>query len=56
VVNVFTSDDQYDPVIAMASDGRHVIAWTSWTQDGALGGIYAQRFDASGNPLGMLPW
>ena len=42
--------------VAMASDGRFVVAWQSEHLDGDELGIFAQRFDADGNPLGMLPW
>jgi hypothetical protein len=40
----------------MIPDGRLIVAWQSYLQDGAMSGIFAQRFDSSGNPLGTLPW
>lgn len=32
----------------MNSAGEFVIAWTSDSQDGSTGGVYAQRYDANG--------
>ncbi|MFN8635498.1 MAG: hypothetical protein U0893_16755 [Chloroflexota bacterium] len=49
-VNTTTVDRQWQPAIGVASDGRFVIAWTSETQDGDSGGIYARHFDADGTP------
>ena len=48
LVNSFTAgvQDEYD--IAFAADGSYVVVWESSLQDGDLGGIYAQRFDANG--------
>jgi hypothetical protein len=51
-VNTWTQDDQMTPSVAMASDGSFVIAWQSKNQDGNGWGVYAQRYDANGNPLG----
>ena len=46
VVNTTTSSDQFGSHLAMAPDGRSVIAWYS---DGPQGkGVYAQRFNADG--------
>jgi hypothetical protein len=47
-VNSETADDQTQPAIAMDADGDFVVVWQSQLQDGAGGGIYAQRFDATG--------
>lgn len=38
--------------VAALSNGGYVITWVSYGQDGDQGGIYAQRFNASGNPVG----
>src|SRR5688572_19855568 len=51
-VNTYTTSDQSAPAIAMDDAGRFVIVWGSNAQDGAAGGIYAQRFDATAQPLG----
>ncbi|HWP41466.1 MAG TPA: hypothetical protein VNL70_11110 [Tepidisphaeraceae bacterium] len=51
-INSFTDGDQYAPAVAMDAAGNFVVAWTSSLQDGSVAGIYAQRYDASGTPLG----
>ncbi|KKJ76815.1 hypothetical protein WH95_11025, partial [Kiloniella litopenaei] len=50
--NSYTDNMQYDSSITALSDGGYVITWTSYGQDGHAHGVYFQRFDASGNPLG----
>ncbi len=50
-VNTYTTGDQHKPAVAMGSDGRFVVLWRSELQDGYQGGIYAQRYDASGAPV-----
>jgi Ca2+-binding RTX toxin-like protein len=47
-VNSNTSLDQGYSTVAMDSDGDFVITWTSYLQDGSYGGIYAQRYYATG--------
>lgn len=51
-VNTYDSNDQTEPAIAMAPDGRFVITWTSNNQDGGGKGVYAQRYAADGTPAG----
>jgi hypothetical protein len=51
-VNSFTSGNQYQPSTVGLSTGGFVVTWYSANQDGSGGGIYAQRFDASGAKLG----
>jgi hypothetical protein len=51
-VNLYTTGDQTRPVVAVASDGRFVVAWESDGQDGSDLGIVARRFDASATPQG----
>ena len=51
-VNTYTTNNQYDSSIAMAPDGSFIITWVSDGQDGSGGGIYAQRYSASGQPIG----
>jgi hypothetical protein len=60
-VNTYTTGcqgDAYQLAVASASDGDFVVVWTSFpcfdapSQDGSLGGIYAQRYDAAGLPRG----
>jgi hypothetical protein len=52
-VNTHTTSDQSAPAIAMDDAGRFVVVWGSNGQDGAGGGIYAQRFDATAQPIGQ---
>ncbi|MFL5729000.1 MAG: hypothetical protein ACJ75J_05875 [Cytophagaceae bacterium] len=52
MVNTFYLENQTDPAIAMNDDGDFVICWDSWHQDGSGSGIYAQRFNAKGEPQG----
>jgi hypothetical protein len=51
-VNSYTTDHQSDPAVAMDAGGRFVVVWTSEIQDGSFQGIFAQRYDAAGAPLG----
>ena len=50
-VNTETSGNQDTPVVAGLVGGGFVVAWESAGQDGGGDGIYAQRFDAAGNPV-----
>jgi hypothetical protein len=52
LVNTTTVGDQSYPALATISDGGYVVTWNSYTQDGSGYGIYAQRYDASGNAIG----
>jgi hypothetical protein len=51
-VNTTTTGDQTLPIIAMNSAGRSVVVWQSFAQDGNGWGVYAQRYDAAGSPVG----
>jgi hypothetical protein len=55
-VSVYTESDQEAPDSSMTPDGRFVIVWESEGQDGDGRGIFAQRYGASANPIGTLPW
>jgi len=51
-VNATTSSAQHDPYVA--SDGAgFVVVWQSEGQDGSGGGVFAQRYDSAGSPLGV---
>ncbi|MBF2079610.1 MAG: hypothetical protein IGR76_14100 [Synechococcales cyanobacterium T60_A2020_003] len=55
VINTSTVGDQYQPAIAMTSDGEYVVTWHSETIDifsNIEHRIYAQRFSENGNPVG----
>ena len=52
-VNTSVTNDQYEPVVAMAEDGEFVVAWTSNNDDDFdLGNVYVQRFNDDGSPRG----
>jgi hypothetical protein len=51
-VNSYTTDDQFYPAVAMDAVGNFVVVWESRFQDGDDRGIFGQRFDAAGVPLG----
>jgi large repetitive protein len=52
VVNTYTPDTQSQPAMARLADGGYVTVWTSNNQDGWGEGIYGQRYDAQGVPVG----
>ena len=51
-VNSFTEDVQGGAALAMDADGDFVVTWSSYGQDGDGYGVFAQRYDAAGSPLG----
>ncbi|HEV8267822.1 MAG TPA: hypothetical protein VGR00_06305, partial [Thermoanaerobaculia bacterium] len=51
-VNTFTTSSQSYPSVASDSDGSFVVAWQSLGQDGSNLGIFGQRYDSAGAPLG----
>ncbi len=51
-VNSHTTADQSAPSVALAQDRGFIVTWQSDNQDGSVEGIYAQRYDADGNPVG----
>lgn len=50
-VNTHTTYDQTDAAIATDANGNFIVVWSSYRQDGNSGGVFGQRFDASGQPL-----
>jgi hypothetical protein len=50
-INSHTTDNQRNPRACVGS-GVATIVWDSFGQDGDAAGIYAQRYDAGGAPLG----
>ena len=40
------------PKVASDAAGNFVVVWQSYPQDGDIWGVYAQRYDASGAPVG----
>ena len=51
-VNSSVTGAQYSPVVTSDGQDRFVIAWVSTDTDGDGEGIFGQRFDADGTPLG----
>jgi len=51
-VNTETDGAQTVPDLAVAADGSFVVVWQSADQDGDRAGIFAQRFDRNGAPVG----
>ena len=51
-VNTYTTNAQRRPIVASNAAGDFVVAWMSHSQDGNYGGIFGQRFDAAGGPVG----
>jgi hypothetical protein len=49
-VNAYTSSSQTRPSVAMDADGDFIVSWTSYTQDGSSGGVFARRFSSAGVP------
>jgi hypothetical protein len=51
-VNSFTTGVQIYAEIAMDGDGDFVVVWSSDALDGSDKGVFLQRFDSAGDPLG----
>ena len=51
-VNTYVTGSQARPCVAAATSGNFVVVWNSLGQDGSSYGVFGQRFDASGAPLG----
>ena len=51
-VNTFTPGNEFSPSIDSDASGNFVVAWASSNQDGSLTGIFGQRYNLSGVPLG----
>jgi hypothetical protein len=51
-INTYTTSWQVAPDVAMDAAGKFVVVWASTYQDGSERGIFAQRFDPTGAPLG----
>ncbi len=52
IVNTTTSDNQGFPEVATNGNGTFVVAWESLGQDGDGFGIFGQRLDRDGAPIG----
>jgi hypothetical protein len=52
-VNTFTTGLQEIPIVAVDASGNFVVVWDSGGQDGSSVGVFGQRYDSSGSPLGL---
>ncbi len=52
-VNTYTSGDQNSPSVAVHSSGTFMVVWSSYGQDGDGYGVFGQRYDDAGTPLGL---
>lgn len=52
-VNTTVSGDQFAAAVSRDVPGRSVVVWDSIGQDGDGHGLFAQRFDSDGQPLGI---
>jgi len=51
-INSYTTSSQGFPAVSIASDGDFVVVWVSNAQDGSVEGVFGQRFDGGGAPVG----
>ncbi|MBD3226398.1 MAG: T9SS type A sorting domain-containing protein [Caldithrix sp.] len=51
LVNSTIAHSQTNPDVAIYNDGSFIITWESWFEDGSDRGVYARRFDATGQPV-----
>ena len=51
-VNTYTTNAQMRASVAMDSSGSFIAVWESLSQDGSGRGIFGQRYDDEGSPLG----
>jgi hypothetical protein len=51
-VNTYTTEYQSIPAVTVDGVGNFVIVWESNTQDGSVRGVFGQRYDVTGAPLG----
>jgi len=51
-VNAYTTDSQSVPAVASDAAGNFVVVWQSLYQDGSSYGVFGQRYDNTGAPLG----
>ena len=51
-VNSTTASNQSNPAVTGLADGSFVVCWESDGQDGSRSGIFAQRYQSDGTPIG----
>jgi VCBS repeat-containing protein len=52
-INTVTTNNQDYSSVAALADGGFVVTWSSLAQDGSLVGVYGQRYNAFGEPVGV---
>ena len=52
-VNTYTTSRQADAAVASDSNGNFIVVWKSPGQDGDGNGVFGQRYDSSGNEVGV---
>jgi hypothetical protein len=52
LVNTYTTGGQFRPRVAGDFETQFVVVWMSGAQDGSFTGVFGQRFDNTGTPLG----
>lgn len=53
VVNSNVSNYQYDAHVTSTRDGGFIVSWVDLAQDGSGSGVYMQRYDEFGIPVGL---
>ena len=48
----YLAPEEAPPAAGMDADGNSLVAWQSYLEDGSGLGIFAQKLDHEGNPLG----
>ncbi len=51
-VNSYTTSFQTAPAVAADGSGSFIVVWSSYAQDGSNSGVFGQRFDSAGFPVG----
>jgi len=51
-VNSYTTGNQLVPAVAADGLGNFVVAWGSYGQDGSYYGVFGQRYNSAGTPVG----
>ncbi|MBX7106555.1 MAG: hypothetical protein K1X57_20940 [Gemmataceae bacterium] len=51
-INTFSTATQRAPSVAVDATGNTLIVWQSWGQDGNSYGVYGQRYNPTGQPIG----
>jgi hypothetical protein len=51
-INAYTTGTQRMPAVAAAANGNIATAWSDYSRDGSILGVFGRRFDSSGNALG----